>query len=88
MRRIMLVVTVALVMAAMMLASAMPAFAVANENASDVGEGFSTHTCYHGQDNAAYAPGISDENFNEELHLKHVSKRNACFAGNPPGEGL
>ena len=84
MRRIMLVVTVALVMAAMMLASAMPAFAVANENASDVGEGFSTHTCYYGQNTAAYAP----ENYNEELHFEHVSKRNACVAGNPPGEGL
>jgi hypothetical protein len=41
-RRIMLVVTVALVMAAMMVAMAMPAFAQASDNANCVGQALST----------------------------------------------
>jgi hypothetical protein len=42
MRRIISLVVVALVMAAMMLATALPAFAQASENAGCVGQAFST----------------------------------------------
>ena len=41
MRRIILLVVVALVMAAMLIASALPVFAAASDNASCVGEAFS-----------------------------------------------
>ena len=44
MRRILMLLTVALVMAAMMVAMAMPAFAEASDNASCVGQGLSEDT--------------------------------------------
>ncbi len=77
MRRMMLVVTAALVMAAMMVAMAMPAFAVANEeNANPDCTYHSTTTCYEGQFVASSTVFYHD---NHEKSLKHYHKMFECF---------
>ena len=54
-QRIPLLLTVALVMVAMMVASAMPAFAEANPNADPHGVLSSEYTCYQGTQSAGFA---------------------------------
>ena len=69
----MLVLTAALVMAAIMVAMAMPAFAVANENADPDGTFRSTTTCYGGQMQASLY--IKDD----EQGTKHYHKMFGCL---------
>ena len=70
-RRIMIVVTVALVMAAMMVAMAMPAFAVANQNASPQGQQSSELNCLGGQFVAYF----------KTFDYKHVEQGYGCIKG-------
>ena len=76
MRRILLVLTMALVMAAMMVAMAMPAFAVANENANPQGKHQSYFKCAGGQQVAAFAPGNSFGD--QQKRDKHFQKAYYC----------
>ena len=76
MRRMISVLSVAALMAAMMVAMAMPAFAVANENANPQGQRQSTFTCAGGQDVAAAATG----------DIKHSDRRLECATRDRPGE--
>ena len=75
MRRILLVLTVALVMAAMLVASAMPAFAAPNC------EGLKA---YNGQHRAH---SNADDRGDVAQGEKHFNKEVACDANVPPGEG-
>ena len=82
MRRMVMLVVVALVMAAMMLASTLPVFAAPNcEGLQD----------YNGQHRAH---GNADDKFLEtgdpkykELSDKHYNKEVDCYEDVPPGEG-
>ena len=91
MRRIILLVTVALVMAALMLASAMPAFAVANPRASCNGIGGSTENAQGGPGaraeishffkEEAEAQGTTPGAFYSASAKQHLGSPEACFGG-------
>ena len=68
MKRIIMILTVALVMAAMMVAMAMPAFAVANETASCRGQGIS--------DTATSEPGAVGEGTSSAAQSDHPYGKN------------
>ena len=69
MRRMMLMVTVALVMAAMMVASALPVFAAANSNANERGEGVSSAAPLNKERFGEYQSfqAQNDSSFNERV---------------------
>jgi hypothetical protein len=75
MTRILLVLSVAAVMAAMLVASAMPAFAAPSC------EGLKA---YNGQHRAH---SNADDRGDVEQGVKHYDKEVACYAEEPPGEG-
>ena len=80
MRRLVVVLSIALVMAAMMLAMAMPAFAAA----SPTGEIHRLYTCAGGQQTAfTFGQACS-----QKAYDKHSPKLLACATGGHPGEGL
>jgi hypothetical protein len=82
MRRIVMLVVVALVMAAMMLVSTLPVFAAPNcEGLKDYN---GQHRAHSNADDRFYETGDSKY---LELSAKHYDKEVDCYADVPPGEG-
>jgi hypothetical protein len=87
MRRILLVLTVALVMAAMLVASAMPAFAAPNCEGFKDGSTKELNGQHRAHNNAFDKFFETQDPKYSEQDDKHRAKEGACIDDVPPGEG-